>query len=156
MNRSIASTGRVQCGNHIAFAVTVPEVSETDQYDADTLGYVDPLDSFGITHRASLFVLLIGILKHMEIQVLHVSIASMTGSQGSMSTFADFSDILHEPTCSRAYALYVCAADFFYTHIGANANCCNTIEESLARVSGPSSPMHPSAQQTSQHHSGNS
>lgn len=57
-----------------------------------------------------------------------------------MSTFADFSDILHEPTCSRAYALYVCAADFFYTHIGANANCCNTIEESLARVSGPKLP----------------
>lgn len=29
---------------------------------------------------------------------------------------------------------------FFYTHIGANANCCNTIEESLARVSGPKLP----------------
>ena len=53
--------GRVQCGQPHAFAVTVPEVSETDQYDADTLGYVDPLDSFGITHRAFLFVLLIGI-----------------------------------------------------------------------------------------------
>lgn len=73
--------GRVQCGQPHAFAVTVPEVSETDQYDADTLSYVDPLDSFGITHRAFLFVLLIGIyMKHMEIQVLHVSIASMTGS----------------------------------------------------------------------------
>ena len=74
--------GRVQCGQPYAFAVTVPEVSETDQYDAVTLGYVDPLDSFGTTHRVSLFVLLVGILKHMEIQMLHVSIASMTGSQG--------------------------------------------------------------------------
>lgn len=74
--------GASNAGQPYAFAVTVPEVSETDQYDADTLGYVDPLDSFGTTHRASLFVLLVGILKHMEIQMLHVSIASMTGSQG--------------------------------------------------------------------------
>ena len=45
--------GRVQCGQPHAFAVTVPEVAETDQYDADTLGHVDPLDSFGTTHFAS-------------------------------------------------------------------------------------------------------
>lgn len=45
--------GRVQCGQPHAFAVTVPEVSETDQYDADTLGHVDPLDTLGTTHSAS-------------------------------------------------------------------------------------------------------